>query len=77
MKIKVITPGFVTQEFDTVKMEFTSQNFTASEQVDYEDAAGNNLDPIEAAELGMEFDDGTVPTLNFDMVQPKNNSKKI
>ena len=71
MIIKKITVGFVTQTFDTVKMEYTHQNFTAGDQVDYETEDGTPLDQIEAAEYGMEYDDGSEPYLPFDMVQPK------
>ena len=70
MKINKITTGFVVQTFDTVKMEYVSQNFTAGDQVDYEDTQGNPLDKIEAAEMGMEHDDGSEPYLPFNMIQP-------
>jgi hypothetical protein len=70
MIIKKITPGFVTQTFDTTSMEYVSQNFIAGDQVDYENEKGTPLDQIEAAELGMEFDDGSEPYLPFDMLQP-------
>jgi hypothetical protein len=55
--IKKITAGFVTQTFDKELGQFTEQNFTASDQVDWKDESGI---PVE--------DQGVY--LNFDMVQP-------
>lgn len=71
MKINKITTGFVIQTFDTVKMEYISQNFTAGEvEYEHDDETATPLDKIEAAEMGMEHDDGSEPYLPFDMIQP-------
>jgi hypothetical protein len=60
-QIHKITTGFVTQRFDAETGKFLGQEFTASDQVEYEDEAGNV------------FGDGDVPIdieyHNFDMVQ--------
>ena len=71
MKINKITNGFVVQTFDTVKMGYVSQNFTAGDvEYEHDDETGTPLDQTEAAELGMEFEDGSEPYLPFDMIQP-------
>ena len=55
--VNKITYGFVTQQFDTKTGKFISQEFTAGDQVDYENKRGEAVDSID------EY-------LEFDMVQP-------
>ncbi len=62
MLIKKITTGFVIQTWDTEKLIFTSQEFVAGDQVDYEDEKGQ-----------YPFNDsfeGEIGYLPFDMKQP-------
>ena len=58
MIVKKITVGFVVQSYDTNAKKFIEQNFTAGDQVDYEDEFG---EPVESFS---EY-------LAFDMVQPE------
>jgi hypothetical protein len=55
-----ITTGFVTQRFDTDTGEWLDQEFTAGDQVDYEDVYGGDADEDEL--------EGSY--LAFEMVQP-------
>jgi hypothetical protein len=55
--IRKITYGFVDQQFDTDTGKFISQEFTAGDQVEFEDRHGEAVDEIS------EY-------LEFDMVQP-------
>lgn len=64
MIVKKITTGWVTQTFDTDTGEYVSQNFTAGDQVDYEDDEGNAL-------VGSKAMPQPEPYLPFDMVQPE------
>jgi hypothetical protein len=66
MIVRKITTGFVIQEFDTETQQFVSQNFTASDGVDWEDEDGNAIDPDDFVAKA----DGTLPYLEFDMVPP-------
>lgn len=66
MIIKKITTGFVIQEFDTDTQLFTSQEFFAGDDIDYEDESGN---PVNSKD--MESSDGSEPYLPFDMLQPE------
>lgn len=66
MIVKKIVVGYVIQEFDTDIEEFVSNQFIASDDVEWEDENGVNLDPDNFVCLS----DGTLPYLNFDMVQP-------
>jgi len=47
MIVKKITVGFVTQAFDTDTGKFIDQDFTAGDQVDWEDEYGNTVDLAE------------------------------
>lgn len=58
MKIYKTTVGFVTQVFDTELNCFVEQNFTAGDEVSFEDESGSPAEP---------FDD----YLPFDMIQPE------
>lgn len=58
MKIQKITYGFVVQTFDTETQKFTSQEFIAGDQVEWEDENG---DPVE---------DQPDSYLEFEMIQP-------
>lgn len=58
MKIFKVTTGFVTQVFDTELNRFVEQNFTAGDEVVFEDESGDPVDPIE-------------DYLPFDMIQPE------
>jgi phosphoribosylaminoimidazole-succinocarboxamide synthase len=60
MIVKKITVGFVVQSYDTEAKKFTEQNFTAGDQVDWEDEFGEPL--VECS---------TKEYLPFDMVQPQ------
>jgi len=62
MIVKKITVGFVIQSYDTEVKKFVEQNFTAGDQVDWEDEFG---EPIEHPE------DAVTGYLAFDMVQPQ------
>ena len=65
MIIQKITTGFVIQNFDTDAQNFTSQEFVAGDQVDFE-IDGDAIDSIE-------FEDKLVDHsgyLPFEMVQP-------
>ena len=59
--IHKITWGFVVQKFDDNK--FTSQEFIAGDQVEYETTNGKQVEEEEIEEL---------PYVPFDMVQPIN-----
>ena len=73
MIINKITVGFVVQVFDTEKKQFISQNFTASDQVDYETQEGDALSPLETESFGIGPRMGSKePYLPFNMVQPVN-----
>lgn len=62
MIVKKVTVGFVVQTYDTEADKFTEQNFTAGDQVDWEDEFG---EPVKNPE------DLVTGYLAFDMVQPK------
>ena len=68
MLLKKITHGFVIQVLDPSKGRWTSQEFVAGDQTEYETEDGetiNDLDFTEQAGVGEE------PYLPFDMVQPE------
>jgi hypothetical protein len=60
MIVKKITVGFVVQSYDTNAKKFIEQNFTAGDQVDWEDEFGDTLS-----------EPATNDYLPFDMVQPQ------
>lgn len=66
---KKITYGFVVQTYDDDKC--VSQEFIAGDQVDYENMAGEPLDPDED-----EIDTTNEKYQPFDMVQPKSEKPK-
>jgi hypothetical protein len=70
MIINKITPGFVTQTFNTTTKQFVSQTFTAGNTVDYEDQFGDTLSPEKMKQHGFGPDVETEPYLPFDMLQP-------
>jgi hypothetical protein len=59
MIIKKIIFGFVTQTYDTSAKKYTEQNFTAGDQVDWENEFGESL-----------YECPPKDYLPFDMVQP-------
>lgn len=65
MRINKITPGFVIQTWDTELNRWTSQEFIAGEQVEYEDAGSNRM--FDPAEIWPETPE---PYLPFLMTQP-------
>ena len=64
MLVNKITVGFVTQVFDTELKRFVSQEFTAGDDVAYEDGKGDAVDSV----------DNYLP---FHMVQPEPPQKCI
>ena len=66
MLIHKITVGFVTQVFDADTNRWVSQEFTAGDQVDYEDDKGESVDYEKVLP-------SPEPYLCFDMVQPEEN----
>lgn len=46
-EIRKITTGFVTQRWDSETGKFLGQDFTASDEVAYEDESGNAIDQTE------------------------------
>lgn len=46
-EIRKITTGFVTQRWDAVTGKFLGQDFTAGDDVAYEDESGNAIDQTE------------------------------
>jgi hypothetical protein len=64
MIINKITIGFVTQQFDTETNKFIGQEFTASDEVTWENP--DEIDEPTDAPLV----NGESPYLNYDMVQP-------
>lgn len=64
MQINKITVGFVIQTFDTNSRKYTSQEFIAGDDVQYEQDGA----PVDAKL--MEDEDGTEPYLPFTMKQP-------
>ena len=74
MLINKITTGFVIQTFDTETKQYTSQNFVAGDNVDYEKPDGSMVHPTEMASLGFgPYTRDGEPYLPFDMIQPHNN----
>lgn len=67
MIIKKITVGFVVQTFDTVKNEFTHQEFAAGDDVSYEDEYGNSIANSKAKNA----------YLAFEMKQPKSHKSGV
>jgi len=65
MLVRKITVGFVTQVYDTKRKKWISQEFTAGDQVDFEDSKGN---PADVAEYELNKNGAYLP---YDMVQPK------
>lgn len=55
MLVNKITVGFVTQVFDTETNQFVSQDFTAGDEVDYEDQDGECVDGDEVGYLPFEM----------------------
>lgn len=68
MLLKKITQGFVVQVFDTEKGRWTSQEFVAGDQTEYEAEDGEPMDCLKFTEL---VGGGDEPYLPFDMVQPQ------
>lgn len=66
MLINKITIGFVIQQFNTETGLFTSQEFVAGDQVDWEDKEGNLIDK------GFFDLSCSIPYLLFEMKQPNN-----
>jgi len=61
MIINKVTVGYVTQRFDTKTQKFIGQEFTAADEVTWEDQGGEHVDsPGDVAE----------PYLNYEMIQP-------
>lgn len=69
MIINKITIGFVTQTYDTETGQFVSQNFTAADDVTWEDKDGEAVSSPGS-------DSKAEPYLNFDMVQPLDTNKE-
>lgn len=63
MIINKITNGFVIQQFDTKLNEFTSQEFMANDESQYEDIYGDIIDEDEY-EIKNKY-------LSYEMIQPK------
>ena len=61
MIIKKITSGFVIQDFDTDTGKFVRQEFVASDDCQYEDEKGNEIEGDPLKEIHFPFD----------MVQPQ------
>ena len=72
MRIRKITTGFVIQVFDTLTNTWVEQNFTAADQVEFEDMDGNMID-IDTEE----FEPFEKYYLPFDMVQPNSEPTNI
>lgn len=51
MIVKKVTPGVVVQQFDADTGRCISQEFVASEQVEWKDQAGN---PVEDGQFGID-----------------------
>lgn len=66
MEVRKVTVGFVTQVFDTETGKWVSQEFTANDQVDWEDMDGNTIDPDDFVAT----QEGKIPYLCFDMKDP-------
>ena len=67
MLIQKVTTGFVIQTFDTEKGKFVSQNFIASDEVEYEKEDG---EPVSFELFMVNSEEAYLP---FDMVQPEEN----
>lgn len=67
MSLKKITHGFVVQVFDVDKRRWTSQEFVAGDETEYETDDGAILDCDEFAERAANDQE---PYLPFEMVQP-------
>lgn len=65
-QIRKVTVGFVTQVFDINTGTWVSQEFTASDQSDYEYADGSPVPSDKVIDLKIT----TMGYLPFDMVQP-------
>lgn len=65
MILKKTMPGFVVQQFDSETGRCVSQEFVASDQVDWEDQKGN---PIEDGQYGLDLEGFYFP---LDMKQPE------
>jgi hypothetical protein len=66
--LKKITTGFVIQMYDTEKRMFVHQEFIAGQPVDFENEAGEAVDPSLFKD-----EDNTEAYLPFNMEQPKEN----
>lgn len=62
MILTKITPGFVSQRYDTETGEWLDQEFVAGTHVDWEDEYGEAIDPCKM--------EGDEPYLRFEMKQP-------
>jgi hypothetical protein len=51
MKVRKITSGFVVQEYDTELREWVSQEFVASDSVEWEDENGEYIDMVNTSYL--------------------------
>lgn len=71
--ISKVTIGFVIQTFDQSQDRFTSQEFVAGDEVNYED---DNGEPVDSAECEIERGDVmSEPYIGFDMIQPQDNPR--
>lgn len=68
MSLKKITHGFVIQVFDPSKGQWTSQEFVAGDQTEYETEDGETIGDLDFTE---QAGGGKEPYLSFDMVQPQ------
>lgn len=62
MIINKVIVGFVTQRFDTETRQFVGQEFVGSDDRQWENEMGEDVDPPDV--------DGDEPYLNMEMVQP-------
>ena len=69
MKVRKITSGFVVQEYDTELREWVSQEFVASDSVEWEDENGEYIDMGIAPKIM--FNTSYLP---FVMVQPQDDN---
>ena len=81
MIINKVTNGFVVQSFDTETRKFVSQEFIASDEIEWETTEGESVGMCSrhGKECGAEliYGKGGVdePYLNFEMKQPNTNKQ--
>lgn len=63
MIVTKVTPGFVSQRYDTETGKWLDQAFIAGSEVEWEDEYGEAVDPDEM--------EGDEPYLPFEMKQPE------